>query len=117
MVVILLFQLLWSSVALKDSYYTEQVISDFRRIMYKGNLLTFSEFNMEHKRCLDFIKNAVSSSTAQKKIVVTHHVPSFLMECPKFINSKANGAFIVELKDYSKKAILIIGFMVIHTIM
>lgn len=95
---------LWSSVALKDSYYTEQVISDFRRIMYKGNLLTFSEFNMEHKRCLDFIKNAVSSSTAQKKIVVTHHVPSFLMECPKFINSKANGAFIVELKDYIKES-------------
>ena len=91
---------LWSYIPLEDSYYTEQVISDFRRILFKGELLTFSEFNQEHRHCIDFIKKAVSSSVAKKKIVVTHHVPSFLMQCPKFTNSKANGAFIVELKDY-----------------
>lgn len=35
-------------------------------------------------------------------IVVTHHVPSFLMQCPRFEGSLANGAFTVELKDYIK---------------
>ena len=34
--------------------------------------------------------------------VVTHHVPSFQMQCPKFTESKANGAFTVELEDYIK---------------
>ena len=82
---------LWSYIPLEDSYYTEQVISDFRRILFKGELLTFSEFNQEHRHCIDFIKKAVSSSVAKKKIVVTHHVPSFLMQCPKFTNIKAIG--------------------------
>lgn len=91
---------LWAEIPLKDSFFTEQVISDFRRILYNGETLTFSEFNQEHRRCLEFIKKVVSTSTADKKVVVTHHVPSFLMQCPKFEDSKANGAFIVELKEY-----------------
>lgn len=48
------------------------------------------------------MKEAVSSSNARKKIVVTHHVPSFQMQCPKFADSQANGAFTVELEDYIK---------------
>ncbi|MDE6804979.1 MAG: metallophosphoesterase [Muribaculaceae bacterium] len=91
---------LWSAILLKDAAYTEQVISDFRRIMFKGELLTFADFNREHRRCLDFIKSAVSQSNATHKIVVTHHVPSFRMLCPKFKDSNANGAFTVELEDY-----------------
>lgn len=38
------------------------------------------------------------------KIVVTHHVPSFQMQCPKFADSHANGAFTVELEDYIKNS-------------
>ena len=91
---------LWANIRLEDSYYTEHFISDFRRILYKGELITFAEFNTEHKRCLEFIKKAVARSQAEHKIVVTHHVPSFRMLHHKFKNSKANGAFIVELEDY-----------------
>lgn len=93
---------LWSSVPLKEAAYTEQVISDFHRIIYKGEMLTFADFNREHRRCLDFIKSAVSESKAAHKIVVSHHVPSFKMLCPKFKGSKANGAFTVELEDFIK---------------
>lgn len=82
------------------NFITEQVISDFRRILYQGELLTFSGFNREHERCLSFIKNAVAESNAGSKIVVTHHVPSFQMQCPEFANSLANGAFTVELQDF-----------------
>ena len=42
---------LWSKIPLKEAYYTEQVISDFRRIIFNGDLLTFADFNREHKRC------------------------------------------------------------------
>jgi len=91
---------LWAEIPLREAYYTEQVISDFRRILYKGELLTFADFNREHQRCLEFIKKSVEESKAKSKIVVTHHVPSFLMQCPKFAESLANGAFTVELKDY-----------------
>ena len=83
---------LWAKIPLKESYYTEQVVSDFRRIIFNG----------EHERCLAFLKDAISNSRARRKIVVTHHVPSFQMQCPKFADSQANGAFTVELEDYIK---------------
>lgn len=91
---------LWSKIELEDAYYTEHYISDFRRILYNGEVLTFSDFNREHKRCLDFIERSVSESKSQKIIVVTHHVPSFQMLSSEFIGSKANGAFTVELAPY-----------------
>lgn len=93
---------LWSHIPLKEAAFTEQVISDFHRILYKGDLLSFANFNQEHIRCLDFIKTAISESNAAHKIVVSHHVPSFKMLCPKFKGSKVNGAFIVELEDFIK---------------
>ena len=95
---------LWSKIPLKEAYYTEQVISDFRRIFFNGELLTFADFNREHARCLAFLKEAVSYSNTGKKIVVTHHVPSFQMQRPKFADSHANGAFTVELEDYIKNS-------------
>ena len=95
---------LWSEIPLREAYYTEQVISDFRRILYNGELLTFADFNREHGRCIEFIKKSVQDSTAENKIVVTHHVPSFLMQCPIFEGSLANGAFTVELKDYIQES-------------
>ena len=72
--------------------------------MYNGELLTFADFNQEHRRCLEFIKQEVDKSKSRYKIVVTHHVPSYLMQCPKFADSHANGAFIVELKDFIEQS-------------
>lgn len=95
---------LWAKIELEDAYYTESAISDFRRILYSGEVLTFSDFNHEHKRCLDFIERSVSESKAQKIVVVTHHVPSFQMLSPEFVGSKANGAFTVELASYIEKS-------------
>ena len=91
---------LWSEIPLREAFAIEYGISDFRRILYNGDPLTFADFNREHKRCLNFIKKSVAQSTASQKIVVTHHVPSFLMQSPRFKDSPLNGAFIVELKDY-----------------
>ena len=95
---------LWSKIQLEDAYYTEQVVSDFRRILFNGELVTFSSFNKEHERCLSFLKKTVQISNASKKIVVTHHVPSFQMQSPRFVGSKANGAFTVELSEFIQKS-------------
>lgn len=91
---------LWAHIPLKEAYFTESVISDFRRILYNKEPLTFAEFNKECEKCIAFIRDAVANSRAKHKIVVTHHVPSFRMQHPKFANSKANGAFTVELENY-----------------
>lgn len=91
---------LWAHINLENSFITESGVSDFKRIMYKDSLLTFSEFNKEHVRCLNFIQTAEKKSKAPTKIVVTHHVPSFKLLAPEFKESKINGAFTVELSDY-----------------
>lgn len=95
---------LWSKVGLREAYYTEQVISDFHRILYKGEPLTFAEFNAEHERCLSFLKNAVENNHAKTKIVLTHHVPTELCLSPEFQGSPINGAFTVELGNYIANA-------------
>ncbi len=96
----LIISTLWAHIELQDAFITESRVSDFKRIRYGDELLTFAEFNKEHKRCFDFIKKAVAESCAVTKIVVTHHVPSFRMLSPEFKGSQSNGAFTVELFDY-----------------
>ena len=91
---------LWSHILLEDAYATENCVSDFRRIMYGDSILTFTDFNTEHIKCLAFLKNAVENSSALKRIVVTHHVPSFRLVSLEFKGSKINGAFVAELYDY-----------------
>ena len=95
---------LWAKIPLEQAYYTEHVVSDFRRILYQVDLLTSADFNREHERCLKFLKDAVRTSKARRKIVLTHHVPSFRMQCPAFAGNPANGAFTVELEDYIKES-------------
>lgn len=96
----LIISTLWANIALEDAYITEQSVTDFRRILYGEDILTFADFNREHKRCFDFIKQSVAASTAKHKIVVTHHVPSFQLMASEFQGSRINGAFTVELTDY-----------------
>lgn len=91
---------LWSHIDEKDALNCEQCVTDFRRIMFGNNILTHREFNIEHERCLSFIKTAVANSDAKTKIVVTHHVPSYKLCASEFAGSPLNGAFTVELEDY-----------------
>lgn len=91
---------LWSHIEEKDAPFCERCITDFRRIMYGNNNLTYREFNIEHDRCLTFINTAVAQSDAKYKIVVTHHVPSYSLCAPEFEGSSLNGAFAVELEDF-----------------
>ena len=91
---------LWSHIEDNNAASCERYVTDFRRIRYGEEVLTYKDFNLEHKKCLNFIKDAVAHSKSQTKIVVTHHVPSFQLCAPEFEGSTLNGAFIVELKDY-----------------
>jgi len=93
---------LWAKILLEDAYLTEHYVSDFRRILYNGEPLTWNNFNREHDKCFNFIQNEVIKSNAEHIVVVTHHVPSFQLVSPDFTGSKINGAFTVELEEYIK---------------
>ena len=91
---------LWAHIEPYDAYLTEHGVSDFYRIMYCGHRLTADDFNAEHERCLKFVKRSVAESVAEKKIVLTHHVPTQLCTAAEFSGSHINGAFTVELGNY-----------------
>lgn len=91
---------LWAKIPLEEAYLTERGVSDFHRILYNDEQLTSAHFNQEHEHCFQFIKNAVSESTAKHIVVATHHVPSFRLASSDFAGSRINGAFTVELGQY-----------------
>lgn len=95
---------LWAYIEPKYAGITEKGVSDFYRILYGEDLLSAADFNREHQRCLNFIKNAVEQSTAKHKVVVTHHVPSALLVAPEFTGSPINGAFTADLTDYIRSS-------------
>lgn len=95
---------LWSHIDKENAFITERCVSDFHRIIYGDHILTAYDFNKEHEHCLQFIKAAVSKSTAKTKIVVTHHVPSYQLMSSEFEGSRINGAFTVDLSDYIKSS-------------
>jgi predicted phosphodiesterase len=96
----LIVSTLWAKIPLEEAYPTENGVTDFHRILYNGERLTWDKFNAEHDKCLSFIKAAVAGSDAKHIVVVTHHVPSFQLSSPDFAGSRINGAFTVELADY-----------------
>lgn len=67
---------LWAEIPLEEALLTERGVSDFHRILYKGETLTWEHFNREHDKCFRFIQDEVAKSTAEHIIVVTHHVPA-----------------------------------------
>lgn len=91
---------LWSHIDASNAFKAERCVSDFHRIIYHDEILDWQHFNNEHIRCLRFIQEAVSTNRARKKVVVTHHVPSFKLMATEFDGSAINGAFTVELSDY-----------------
>lgn len=94
-----IFSTLWSFIKTVNQFQIELGVSDFSLIKKKGNRFTSEDFNQLHKDCLAFIKRELAVKTTNKKIVVSHHVPTQLNYPPEFKNDLLNDAFVVELYD------------------
>lgn len=88
---------LWAKIRPIEAYYVEHGVTDFRRIRNGEMLLSWNRFNDEHERCVEFIKRSIEQSSARKRVVVTHHVPSFKLMAEEFKGSLINGAFTSDL--------------------
>ena len=93
---------LWSYIHKENETKCQLGVNDFRMIDYNNKILTPEIFNNEHKKCLEFIKKSMNESKAKTKIIVTHHVPSSLLNAEEFKDSEINEAFTVDLTDYIK---------------
>lgn len=90
---------LWAEIPVREAYFTEKGVTDFRRIRDGERLLSWERFNEEHRKCIEFITNSIDESKAKIKIVVTHHVPSFQLMADEFRGSMINGAFTSNLDN------------------
>ena len=91
---------LWSMIPVQDMYHVQQGMNDFRQIMYEGRRFTPEDFNLEHEKCLTFLKQAVKESTAKHIVVVTHHLPTLSVVAAQHMGSVLNGAFATELGNF-----------------
>lgn len=91
---------LWAEIPPENGYITQRRVSDFHYIRNGKSRLSWERFNEEHKKCRNFIENAVKKSRSDKIIVVTHHVPSFTLMDEEFNGSPINGAFTSELGNF-----------------
>ncbi len=90
----------WAYINPIDAFWVERGVSDFRRIVKSGKVINYLDFNNEHSRALEFVTNTISTSKAEKRIVVSHHVPSYALSSPDFKGSSINGAFVSEQYNF-----------------
>ena len=91
---------LWSKIPEPDMYLVQRGMNDFRQIMYDGRRFTPDDFNLEHEKCLKFLKQTLEESSAKHIVVVTHHLPTLSVVAAQHMGSVLNGAFATELGNY-----------------
>lgn len=91
---------LWSRIPPLEEFTVQSKMNDYRQILYDGRRVLPKNINNEFERNLTFIKKSVEESTAEKIVVVTHHLPTFAAVEDKYKGDALNVAFASELGDY-----------------
>lgn len=95
----LIFSTLWSMIKPENQWIVQQRLSDFHVIKYKKKPFLPSHYNSLHQESINFLETELKQNAAEKTIVVTHHVPTFLNYPEKYKGDALNDAFAVELVD------------------
>jgi predicted phosphohydrolase len=93
-----LFSTLWTKIGMQNRWPIQRGMADFHAITFEGFSFTTFNYNDEHRKCLDFLETALAKK-AEKTIVVSHHVPTFMNYPEKYKGDVLNEAFAVELFD------------------
>lgn len=95
----LIFSTMWTHVSPRFDVIISQGLNDFKQIKINKKRFTIEAYNQFHILALDFLYHEIVKPFDGKKIVVTHHVPTFLNWNPEYKVSHLNEAFGVELHD------------------
>ena len=91
---------LWSRINPADELPVTKAMSDFHVINNCRGKLDIPTYNSLHEACLKFIEQAVASAPSMRKIVMTHHIPTFMHYPEKYKADILNQAFASELYDF-----------------
>jgi predicted phosphohydrolase len=101
----LIFSTLWSKLSVGNWWDIQRNMNDFRIIKYDGYPFSFDHYNQLHAEGLTFIEEELSDKgTAMKKIVVSHHVPTYFNYPEQYKGNVLSEAFTVELYELIETA-------------
>jgi len=92
-----IFSTLWTHISPENQFEIRQRLSDFHAIKYSRKGLTPDHYNLLHEQCRSFLNEELSKGGPEKKIIVTHHVPTFMNYPEKHRGDSLNEAFAVEM--------------------
>lgn len=93
----LIFSTLWTSISPENQFEIRQRLSDFHAIRYKNKGLTPDHYNLLHEQCRSFLNEEKSKDGTEKKVIITHHVPTLMNYPEKYRGDSLNEAFGVEM--------------------
>lgn len=92
-----IFLTLWTNISPENQFEIRQRLSDFHTIKYNNKGLTPDHYNLLHEQCRSFLNEELSKGGGEKKVIVTHHVPTFMNYPEKNRGDSLNEAFAVEM--------------------
>jgi len=95
-----LFSTMWSFIQTRNQWHVERGLSDFRVIKYGGKKLTADHFNELHQESMHFLQQETHWLETNKKVVITHHVPTLMRYPARYKGDALNDGFAVELFDW-----------------
>ena len=96
----LFFTTLWSKVPNAYIADIQNGMMDTQLICYKNALLFAGEYNELYNICAGWLKDAVESSMARHKVVVTHHCPTMNPAFNGHPGSRLNCGFLVDMDGF-----------------
>ncbi|PZP51710.1 MAG: metallophosphoesterase [Pseudopedobacter saltans] len=94
------FSTFWSHIPDRDIVFMQKGMPDFNLIKDGEGLLSCELYNSWHEKALQYLNNGLHVATNKKRIVVTHHVPTYLQYPKEFADSNITAGFATENKDY-----------------
>ena len=98
----LIFSTLWSHLSPQITEIVDKRVQDFSQIQWNGSRMTPPIYNQLHANALDFLGIALASN-CPRKMVISHHLPSFMNYPKKHQNDPINACFASNLDDFILK--------------
>lgn len=98
----LVFSTLWSHIPLHLNEIVTKRVQDFNQILWNGKKMTPQAYNQLHQEALAFLGNTLGANT-RRKMVISHHVPSFMNYPKKHQNDPIKACFASNLDDFIQK--------------
>ena len=96
----LFFTTLWTQINPVYYWQIQRGMNDFRHCKLEGARLNANDVDLLHGRCMEWMLKALAASSASRKVVVTHHCPTFRPDFNGYPGGALNSAFQVDLDAF-----------------